>query len=159
MQALEPVTIADARAFLSLNIHDTEEDALLEMLIAGARAEAETYLRRHIAQQEVRIIHSAGPAVELADTPAFIQEVEWRRGLQDSEDITALCSLTEYNELITPADRNGILRITYVCEEYCPPQIKNALLMMVRNAYTDRSSDPMTEDIKSILAPHRVVRI
>ena len=158
MQALEPVTVADARAFLSLNIHDTEEDALLEMLIAGARAEAETYLRRRIASQEVRMRTSARPVLELPDAVLYIQSVI-KRTASGEEDLTATTSLNGDSVLSIPTDHDGDLYITYTCEEYCPPQIKNALLMMVRNSYTDRSSDPMTADIKSILAPHRVVRI
>lgn len=155
MQTLEPVTIADARAFLSLNMTDTAEDALLDMLISGARAEAETYLRRRIAQQEVRLVYSARPMIELPDVPVFIQQVILRRGA-NAQDITTGSKLVDDSTLQVPlASRDGSVEVVYVCQEYCPPQVKNALLMMVRNAYTDRSADPMTDDVKRILAPHR----
>ena len=158
-QALEPVAVADVRAFLSLNVHDTEEDALLSMLIAGARARAETYLRRTIAPQTVTVTTGAGPVVELPDTPAYVQEV-----LLDADgattDVTARTRVTG-RYLHTPFGRmrNALLTITYTSEEYCPPDVRQALLVMVRNSYTERGSDPFTEDVRAMLAPHRTVRV
>ena len=158
MQVLEPITIADARAFLSLNLHDTEEDALLEMLISGARAQAETYLRRHIAQQEVKILLSSRVEVEVPDRILFLNEVTAKYADGDY-DLLPETVIVGDNTLEIPCDRGGQLRISYMCDEFCPPEVKSALLMMVRNSYTDRSANPLTEDIKGMLAPHRVMRI
>ena len=155
MQVLEPITVADARAFLSLPVTDTQEDALLELLISGARAQAENYIRRRIAQQEVwdRVIANRTGRHDSVDGITMLTEV-----LLNGTDITSECSVNGHGWLVYPPSV-GILDIQYTTEEYCPPDVRNALLMMVRNSYTDRSADPLSEEVKGILEKHRVMRV
>lgn len=155
MQAIEPITVADVRAFLSLPVSDTQEDALLELLISGARAQAENYLRRHIAQQEVwqRIIANRSGAYDSVDGITMLNEV-----LLDGKDITASCSVSGNGWLLYPPSI-GILDVFMTVSEYCPADVRNALLMMVRTSYTDRSANPLTGEVKALLDQHRVMRV
>ena len=155
MQALEPITVAEARAFLSLPLADTEENALLELLISGARAQAEAYLRRHIAQQEVwaRVISNRTGVWDCADSIVMVSEV-----IASGKDITSECAAMGHT-LTYPPMVGSILDVCYTCEEYCPPDVRNALLMMVRASYTDRGANPLNDEVKAILANHREMRV
>ena len=155
MQIMEPITVADVRAFLSLNIHDTEEDALREMLIRGARSQAETYLRRHVAQQEVKTTIQRAPRSDMWQAPDTIALLH--RVTVDNEDVTDQCNIHGGDVITHPVGFTVV--IEYTCEEYCPPEITTALLMMVRNSYTDRSANPLTDEVRALLAPHRLLRI
>ncbi len=154
---LEPITVADVRAFLSLSAN-TDEDSLLEMLISGVRAQAETYLRRRIAMQDVAFACSYARQIELPDVPMRIGSVVAVGANGSRSDVTDETVPVGCTLLIGGAE-SDILQIEYTSEMYCPADVRNALLMAVRNAYVERSSDPMTDDVRQLLAPHRRLRI
>ncbi|MFN3659567.1 MAG: head-tail connector protein [Pseudolabrys sp.] len=58
--AAEPLTLAEARAFLRVEHND--DDALIEALIAGARIHVEAQTRRALITQSWRLIFDAWPA-------------------------------------------------------------------------------------------------
>lgn len=154
---IEPVTVADIRAYLSLNMQDSTEDSLLMGFASTARERAELYINRAIAPREiVREIstpNNTGVAY-LPDKVRVLVRVDYVLG-DDGSDITSYCRATAGGRVSLPPMTRGTYYIRYVPEEYAPETVRTAILMMVRNLYADRAADPLTADVKAMLTPHR----
>ncbi len=81
--AVEPLTLAEAKAYLRVE-HD-DDDNLIETLIASARAEVEARTRRALITQQWRIVRDAWPTHgRIALTPAPLREVVAARVYDES---------------------------------------------------------------------------
>lgn len=157
---IEPVTVADIRAYLSMNLQDSAEDSLLMGFASTARERAEQYINRAIAPREiVREIGTPNSGtIYLPDKVRVLIRVDYELGA-DNSDITSYCKASAGGRVTLPPMTRGTFFIRYVPEEYAPETVRTAILMMVRNLYADRAADPLTADVKNMLKPHRSVLV
>src|SRR4051812_9447312 len=72
--AVEPVTLADAKAYL--RIDNDDDDAVISALIAGARSHIEAQTRRALITQSWRLVRDAWPGDgRIAGVPSPLQQV------------------------------------------------------------------------------------
>ena len=72
--AVEPVTLADAKAYL--RVDNDDDDAVISALIAGARAHVEAQTRRALITQTWRLVRDAWPGDgRIAVLPSPLQQV------------------------------------------------------------------------------------
>lgn len=142
---IEPIDLTDVRAFLSMSPTDTSEDVLLQTLITNCRASMEQYLPFYVAsrQIEVRVINDT--VVDLRGPIEALVSVVTESG----EDITDRCTLTGHILRLPRVD--GWVRVTCLTGAYVPAPVQTALLVMVRNLFVDRTSDPITPEVLHIL--------
>jgi len=67
--SVEPVTLAEAKNHLRVDADLTADDALITMLIAAARAYAETYTGRSFITQQWRLVLDSFPGPSLLGVP------------------------------------------------------------------------------------------
>lgn len=156
---IEPVDLTDVRSFCSMSSTDQSEDHLLSILISSARAELEQWVPFWIAERSVILHGMAEPRIVLRGPIIAVSEVVLKTGKDSDEDggwtdISEECTL-EGNVLTLPEGAEGPLQVEIVTGSYCPKPIQTAILMMVRNAYSDRTADPMTEDVFAMISPYR----
>lgn len=152
----EPIDLADVRSYLSMREEDTTDDALLSSAISFCRDRLEQILPYSLACMERTLtvrsysetaFELRGPvtavcAVEIvgADTMALTVD-QWR---QSGEVVIIDGSALPCGPFI--------VRITYQTGVHCPPVVRNALLMMVKNRYERRDEDPLTSAVISSVA-------
>lgn len=146
---LEPLDITDVRAFLSMSLKDTAEDHLLSTLISQSRAIMEMWVPFWLAvrQMKIRAVVSKDSAVHLKGPLQSVDKVEDAEGI----DITDMCTLRG-EALSVPKGTYDPLVITFTTGAFVPESIQRALLIMVYNLYVDRTADPMTSEVHSIIS-------
>lgn len=159
---IEPVDLTDVRSFCSMSSTDQSEDHLLSILISSARAELEQWVPFWIAERSVILHGMAEPRIVLRGPVIAVSEVMLKTGSDSDEDggwtdISGGCTL-EGNVLTLPEGAEGPLQVEIVTGSYCPKPIQTALLMMVRNAYSDRTADPLTDEVRSLASPFMTVK-
>ena len=142
---VEPVDLTDVRAFLSMSPTDTSEDVLLKLLISQCRARMEEYLGFFVAEQNCEVGVNGLTMVELRGPVQNLDIVE----TEDGTDITNQCVLRGHTLYLPPTD--GWIRIEYRSGAFVPTSVQTALLIMVRNLFTDRTSDPMTNEVLHLI--------
>ncbi len=76
--AVEPVTLADAKAYL--RVDNDDDDGVISALIAGARSHIEAQTRRALITQAWRLVRDAWPGDgRIAVLPSPLQQIR-RRG-------------------------------------------------------------------------------
>ena len=94
--AVEPVTLADAKAYL--RVDNDDDDAVISALIAGARAHIEAQTRRALITQTWRLVRDAWPGDgRIAVLPSPLQQVTAARvyrfdGTTETLDLQAFVS-------------------------------------------------------------------
>lgn len=159
---IEPVDLTDVRSFCSMSSTDQSEDHLLSILISSARAELEQWVPFWIAERSVILHGMAEPRIVLRGPIIAVSEVVLKTGKDSDEDggwtdISEQCTL-EGNVLTLPEGAEGPLQVEIVTGSYCPKPIQTAILMMVRNAYSDRTADPLTDEVRSLASPFMTVK-
>lgn len=146
---LEPLDLSDVRAFLSMSIKDDAEDHLLSTLISQSRSIMEMWVPFWLAVRQIsmRAIIGRDGAVGLKGPLQSIDKVEDGDGI----DITDMCTLRG-ERLSVPRGALDPLTITLTTGAFVPEVIQSALLIMVRNLYVNRTADPMTVEVHSIIA-------
>lgn len=146
---LEPLDLSDVRAFLSMSLKDSGEDHLLSTLISQCRAIMEMWVPFWLAvrQMKIRAVVSHDSTVHLKGPLQSIDKVEDAEGI----DITDMCTLRG-EVLSVPRGTCDPLVITFTTGAFVPESIQSALLIMVRNLYVDRTADPMTAEVHSIIS-------
>jgi uncharacterized phiE125 gp8 family phage protein len=139
----EPVTLAEARAWIKLDASFTDDDALIEdVLIPGARSELEKYTTLLVATREVVATVQVDGSEELYELPygpvSAITSVTLKAPFQVAE------TLTEGTDFEQEGDRirllgSGIAEITYDGGfETCPQDLKEDILRIVAWKYQNR---------------------
>ena len=150
----DSVTLAEAKTFLQLQTSDTSEDAVLDDLIVMARTRLESELPFGIATKTLTVITECHHRVELKGRVDKVETVE-RTVDFVTTDITDECTI-DLDDLYTPYDM-GRVEVTYIQSGYCPQDIKMALLIMIRNLYTNREQDPYTDTVRVMTDRYREV--
>ena len=162
----EPIDLPDVRSYLSMVPDDTSEDPILTDAIAFCRDRLESVLPYYLAEREVTVsrelctwgllqnisIPLKGPVLEVGRV-----RITFRDGTEETApaeswylfggklhlDIRMAIALME-------AETSPIgVTVEYRAGSHCPPVVKNALLMMVRNRYERRDEDPLTDAVMS----------
>lgn len=145
---LEPLDLSDVRAFLSMSVKDTAEDHLLSNLISQSRAILEPWVPFWLAVRQTKRVLFAFPdsTILLKGPLQSIDKVQDAHG----SDITSECVLRGI-VLSVPRGTLSPCTVEFTTGAYVPEPIQAALLIMVRNLYVDRTADPMTAEVHSII--------
>lgn len=167
--AAEPVTLAEAKAFLRLE-HD-DEDALVSSLVAAARAEIETLTRRVLVAQRWRLDAAVPPdGSPILLRPRPVREVEAVRVRRPDGTVETLDEETwsfdwagERLLLRAPvaAPRVEIdLACGYGEPEEAPEPLRLAVRRLVADGFERRSgADGPPADVFALFAPYRDLRL
>ena len=155
---VDPVDLTAVKAYLSLNLTVSSEDALLTSLVTQSRGILDEWLPFWTAMSTIYCIANAtsdtivlkGPVSEVLEVCVFV-DGEW-------VDITEDC--TQYLDSVTiPGDVHGRVKFVYSTDGFCPAPVQTAILMMVRTLYLDRNADPMTDAVMRIITPYLEVNV
>jgi hypothetical protein len=150
---VEPIDLTDVRAFLSMSPTDSSEDVLLKLLISQCRSRLEDYLGFFVAEQDCEVGVCGVPVVDLRGPVQTLEAVE----TEDGTDITDRCELVGHTLHLPDVD--GWVRIAYRSGAFVPVAVQTALLIMVRNLFTDRTSDPMTREVFHLVGDYVEVNV
>jgi uncharacterized phiE125 gp8 family phage protein len=179
--AAEPITLAQAKAFLRVE-HDDDDD-VIAALIAGARIHVEAATRRALVTQGWRLTRDAWPdAGFLAVLPVPLIEVDAARvyrhdgtTLAIETDAFALDTVTAPARLIfargaLPAPERAFagIEIDITCgygePDDVPEPLRQAVRLLVAHWYENRSLAGgeiamLPQSVMGLLAPYRVVSL
>ena len=170
--ATEPVTLAQAKAWLKVETDD--EDALITALIPAARARAEWHTGRAFVTQGWTLwLDRVGECVELPLPPlAGVESVT----LYVADDAATVLAEDGYRvdvpggRLLFKSSHPGLrprnaAAIAFTCgygdAADVPAAIASAILLLVAQLYEHRGDKgaPMPDQALALLAPYRVVRL
>lgn len=171
--ALEPVTLAEAKAHLKI---DTDaDDALIERLIAAARARAEWHTGRAFVTQSWILWLDAWPAVIELPLPP-LQSVasvttyncaDLARILSPSDYTVANGRIALKDGRAPPTDLRRLNAVAiaftagYGAAADVPAPLRVAILALIAFLYEHRGEAPadLPHDILALLAPYRVLKL
>lgn len=145
-EIIEPLDITDVRMYLQIpDSDDSRENALFLQFISMARARLEPMLPFYISKQTITLTGDALAGHALV-----------KDGVMRIESAVVLDPKGVARDLKVGPPVGGAIRFPPMAGDYririrtamtCPPDVKMALLMMVRNLWEDRTSDPLTEEV------------
>jgi uncharacterized phiE125 gp8 family phage protein len=157
----EPVSVAEARAYLRLPTAD--EDGLLAILIRAARESCETYLGKAFATQTIRMTTTLAQGARSATLP--LVPVASIVHVKNGEPLGgfALTTMDPTDYIISPESGTillvrrfgSALEVEYVADGDCPALVKRAILLLVEATYEDRGAPAMTAAVAGVLQPLR----
>ena len=175
------VSLAEAKAHLSVELSDTHEDALITALIAAACAHIdgpEGWLGRSIGQQTLELRRCGFPT--WFDLPYPLVNAVTSVVYDDADGVEQALDAGSYRvyggviarapSFSWPATENAQESVRVVYEagyEEVPAPIKQAVLLMVGDMFKHRESTqigaindvPMSMTVDRLLAPYRVWRV
>lgn len=179
--AEEPVSLAEAKAFLKVD--DSDEDGLITTLIGAARLHIEGVTGRALLAQSWRVVLDDWPdngAVKLPVTPfVAVTEINAYDAAGAAYEVPLAQFLSEPDRLLLPAtvagmpvlrERQGI-EIDYVAgfgtdPGDVPDDIRQALLLLVGHWFENRdavivagSGSVVPSGFDRMVAPHKRVRL
>lgn len=176
--AAEPLTLAEAKAYL--RVEHADDDALIAALIAGARAHVEARTRRGLITQSWRIVRDAWPPDGRVPAPlAPLRQVTAARvydagGVARALDLQAFIVEPETIAVapwsIAPPGRiaAGIeidVSIGYgPAAADVPEPLRHAVRLLLAHWYENRGvvareGAPIPSTLDALLAPHRVLAL
>ena len=164
MNALNVVTLAQAKLFLRVDLDYTYDDTLIESLIKAAVQEVEQRTLQVLYQRTITT-KNAGNRLYLYQYPLLSVETVVN---SDAEELTYTLEETD-NYTLVLTDATGIKTITYVAGygwDYeggteVPEAIQTALKEMITYLYENRDN-PKTEYpaiVNILLAPYRRITL
>ncbi|MCB1474082.1 MAG: phage head-tail connector protein [Rhodobiaceae bacterium] len=181
--ASEPVSLAEAKAFLRLD--NSDDDTLIDTLIATARVALELRTGRYFVTQGWRYVRDAWPSSRLVSLPASpLQSVDAVTVYDDDGD-PAVLPATGYivdtasvpprlklrsSALADPGQAlNGIeidLTAGYGTAADVPAPLKTAILQLVAHWYESRepvafgdAANPVPQTVDALVAPYKLVAL
>lgn len=175
----EPIDLTDVRNELSLDRDDQREDDFLMTAITACRDRLEGVLPYYLAERTVTLacpLHGEsivearlkGPVLAIEDVRLRLLDKSYIDVPMTCVDLTAgLLRVAVEAALMDYPDRRECgpcrcplppataLEISYRAGANVPPVIKAALLRMVRNYYSDRTSDPLTDEVMRMISTER----
>jgi uncharacterized phiE125 gp8 family phage protein len=182
--ALEPVTLADAKAWLRVE-HDDDDD-VIAALIAGARSHVEAQTRRALITQEWRLVRDAWPSDgRIAALPAPLIEITGARvrdgegGLQSIDlqafttDVAAAPAIIAFApwSLPVPEQKAGGIEIDVTCgygdePDDAPAPLRQAIRLLLAHWYENRGLIALGDTVAvlpatvaALIAPYRVLAL
>ncbi|MDP1729862.1 MAG: head-tail connector protein [Devosia sp.] len=177
--ALEPVTLAKAKAFL--RVDDTVEDALIETLITAARLHIESTTGRALIAQTWRVVLDCWPAERVLRLPVSPLIGLTTVTAYDAQGAAHAIALAQFQSEAAPArlllpqtidgmpvmrERQGI-EIDYAAGHGSaagdvPADLRQALLVLVSGWFEHRDAADAAEPpaaFHRLVAPYRSVRL
>lgn len=179
--AEEPVSLADARAFL--RVDGTDEDALIATLVTAARLHVESVTARAMIFQSWRLVLDAWPAERTLALPVGpVESLTAITGF-DQDDEPHELELTQFSlqagRLMPPRDIEGMpavrerlgIEIDFVAghgedASAVPADLKHAMLVLVGYWFENRdavivagSGAVVPAGLDRLIAPYRQVRL
>ena len=178
--ALEPVTLAEAKAFL--RVDDGAEDGLIGTLITAARLHIENTTDRALIAQSWRVVLDCWPAGRMVKLPVAPLMALTAVTVYDADGGTHGIALSQFQSEAAPArlllpeaiegmvpirERQGI-EIDYVAgfgigPEDVPADLRQALLTLVAHWFEHRdlaaAEAPAPGAYERLVAPYRSVRL
>lgn len=174
---IEPITTANAKAHLRVDVAD--DDALIDRLVKGARAQVEAYLHRGLVTQTWKYLQDewtdaiwlpmAAPlqsvtAVQYYDTAGALQTLATSTYLVQTTPEPGRIVLAPDKTWPNLQDRALAVEITYVLGWSAIGDILSdiidALYLLVGHRYLQRGDEEDPERlpaaVEALLAPHRV---
>ena len=161
----EPIDLPDVRSYLSMVPDDTSEDPILTDAISFCRDRLESVLPYYLAEREVSVskgLCSWGllPEVDIPLRGPVLEVLRVRVVLKGGAELDASPERwwcfdgvihVNVRGAVSDSDEPGAspagVTVDYRAGSHCPPVVKNALLMMIRNRYERRDEDPLTDAI------------
>ena len=148
--AREPLTLADAKAYLRVE-HDDDDD-LVATLTSSARAEVEARTRRALLTQRWRVVLDAWPADgRIVVNPSPVREVVAARGYDESGRPAALDTQIF---VVDPAAAPGIVSLPPWAAPM-PGRMAAGIEIDIECGYGDTAADvppPLVEAVRLLLA-------
>jgi uncharacterized phiE125 gp8 family phage protein len=170
--AAEPVSLAQAKAWL--NVETDDEDALIAALIGSARARAEWHTGRAFVTQGWTLwLDHVGDCVDLPLPPLASVTSVTLYGPDDAAQVLA----TERYRVDGPGGRvlfnsahpglrtRDAAAIAFTCgygdAAAVPAPIVSAILLLLAQLYAHRGDDaaPLPDQALALLAPYRVIKL
>lgn len=180
--ASEPVSVADAKAYLQID--GTADDSLLAILISTARRSAEEYTKRSIGEQTWRLALDCFAEEQVHQpyglAPSWVYEarnIELPRGsvteitsiktfdTANAESTVDAAFYTLIDDRVTLNDgyvwpsalrTTGAVHVEYKAGGGAVPEpIRMAILMHVTALYENRACASMSDGVKELLNPFR----
>ena len=170
---VEPVSLAEAR--LDRGLVHTDDDSMLEFLIANARQYAETYMRRSLITQQRQLVLDAFPgcirvpygrvisvtSISYVDSDGTTQTLS--PSLYQVDAVSDLARIIpEYGES-WPDTKPGLNRVTVIYEagygnaaDDVPADIRHAIRLMVGTGYEMREESDIPDSARAMLRPYVV---
>jgi uncharacterized phiE125 gp8 family phage protein len=178
--AVEPLTLAEAKAWLRVE-HDDEDD-LIATLVTAARAQVEAMTRRALVTQHWRLALDAWPADgRIAATPAPVQALTAARVFDtDGEaqeidtqafvvDTAAAPGVIAFVPWAVPAPGRAAagIALDFACgygdaAADVPEPLRQAVRVLLAQAYETRAAaapDAGAASLAALLAPYRVLSL
>lgn len=153
-----PMTMADVRAFCSLNPTDQSSDAFftdaIEQIISRIEDITDLWLcTRNISvtvpacRRDIRI---RGRIQTLVSVTVIGPDGK----LETITDKVGMCVGSNQTTIYLRDCYEGYVEIEFVSQATVTPALRMAILTAIRNAYVNRQADPLTAEVQSILAPY-----
>jgi uncharacterized phiE125 gp8 family phage protein len=178
--AVEPLTLAEAKAYLRVE-HDDDDD-LITTLIVAARAEVEARTRRALITQTWRCVRDDWPADgRIAITPAPVRELVAARVYDEAGVAHALDTETFVIDaaaapgivgfvpwaVALPARPLAGIELDVTCgygdtAEDVPEPLRQAVRLLLAQAYENRglaAPQSAASQLAALIAPYRVVSL
>lgn len=153
--AAEPISLAQAKNHLRVEISETADDALITALITAARESAEHYAGRAFAEQTLEAAYDGFPADDYLKLPfgpaASVTSVKYddTDGVEQTFADYALSSYGTADRIDLAADAEWpstedaaeSVRVRYVTKAECPKAAYAAMLLIIAHLYEVRGTD------------------
>ncbi|GJE19328.1 head-tail connector protein [Methylobacterium marchantiae] len=176
---VEPVSLADMRRHLRLDPDNTDEDALVESLIASARAMVELATRRVLAPGRYRLMLTAWPADSVVPLPLSPVVALASAGSVDATGVvTAFDSglvrlgpdTVEAPALVVSPALPSLSQAAALIEVDAghggagppvPPGLAQAIRLLAAHGFEHRGDLPVALPpvVEALIAPHRRIRL
>lgn len=150
----EPITLVEVRSFLSIEPTDQSVDAYLLNAVSMVRTRIEDMLPFWIADRIVTVKSPNRCKIPVKGEIGRIIKATLYHPDGLIEDVTDRCgffSTPNGSCLYPPMVEDTAVEIEFSVIGYMNDTVRLALLTGVRNAYTNRSSNPITEEVVNII--------
>lgn len=154
----EPVTLAEAKAFLRVD-HD-DEDALIQTLITSARTRLEAYLNIAMIRRPMQVARSFGGTIKLPRWPVASLESVHIDGVQTDDFVADLLCRPVQIKVGTADTLEIAFTAGYgVASADVPAPLRQAMLLLVAHGFEHRDgvSDTLPLMVDALTMPYRVV--
>lgn len=163
---IEPLDLPDVKSYLSMRDDDEVSDPFLRESITVARSMLENILPFFICQGTVSAdcypSHAVSGKQKIAVKGLLddIIEVTAMREGRDEETFEGRIITPELIEVDLGEEEFDWIHIRYTVKpDLLDATLYNALLVMIRNRYDRRTENPLTEEVRQMIAPYIRVNI
>lgn len=151
----EPVTLQEAKTQLRVTFAD--DDTEITALITKARKSIENYCNRSIVYQRILLVADMCESWELPWGPVIgLEAVQNNSSQSGSGPVTYADTTSGWKvdgSLFQPVEGRRY-RLTYTAGDYCPEDLKQAILTQITFLYENRGESSVSPSAKDLAAPY-----